>query len=143
MKNMERIAPQKPDIAGSSTLPSVITEQLIPRSQVRKHLAICLSAVGAAILLSWPFADLSYADDFAYADIALKLTQTGHLIYNGWEFAMLIAHAWWGALFIHLFGFSFQCLRFSTIPFALGAVCMCYLLVRRAGLQPSLALLAS
>jgi hypothetical protein len=44
-------------------------------------------------------------------------------------------HAYWGALFIRLFGFSFNCVRFSTIPFALGAVGLCYLLVRRAGLQ--------
>lgn len=92
------------------------------------------------MLATWPFADLSYADDFAYSDVALKLSQTGHFIYNSWEFAMLLAHAWWGTLFIRVFGFSFECLRFSTIPFSLGSVAICYLLVRRAGLRPPKAL---
>src|SRR5260370_17728568 len=50
---------------------------------------------------------------------------------------MLLFHAYWGALFIRLFGFSFACLRFSTMPFALGAVGLCYLLVRQAVLWGS------
>jgi hypothetical protein len=56
---------------------------------------------------------------------------------------MLLVHACWGALFIKLFGFSFQCLRLSTIPFSLGSVAVCYLLVRRAGLLPSFAFLVT
>jgi len=96
---------------------------------------LCIAIVAVAILATWPFANLAYADDFAYAHVALNLARTGHLVYNGWEFAMLLPHACWGALFIHLFGFSFECLRFSTIPFALGAIALCYSLVRRAGLR--------
>jgi len=101
-----------------------------------RNLWLCVVVVAGAMLLVWPFANIAYGDDFGYADVALKLAQTGHFVYNGWEFAMILSHAIWGALFIHVFGFSFQCLRFSTIPFALGAVALCYLLVRRTGLKP-------
>jgi hypothetical protein len=96
---------------------------------------ISMAVVASAMLMVRPFADIGYADDFAYADVALKLVRSGHLVYNGWESAMLVSHAYWGALFTRLFGFSFLCLRFSTMPFAIGTVGLCYLLVRQAGLR--------
>src|SRR5260370_1003290 len=96
---------------------------------------LCMGVVAAAALVIWPVAEMPYGDDTAYTHIALNVARTGHLAYNGWESAVLVLHAYWGALFIRLFGFSFNCVRFSTIPFALGAVGLCYLLVRRAGLQ--------
>lgn len=97
----------------------------------------CMGVAAAAILVVWPFADLGYGDDVAYAHVALTLSRTGHLVYDGWEAAMLMQHAYWGAIFIRVFGFSFVCLRFSTLPFALGAIGFSYLLVRRAGLPPA------
>ena len=102
-----------------------------------------MGAAAAAMLATWPFANIAYGDDTAYAHMALTLARTGHLHYNGWETAFLVLHAYWGALFIRLFGFSFVCLRLSTIPFALGAVGLCYLLVRRAGLQARNAILVT
>lgn len=95
----------------------------------------CVAVVAAAILIIWPVAESPYGDDTAYTYISLNLARSGHLLYNGWETAVLVLHAYWGALFIRLLGFSFECVRFSTLPFALGAVGSCYLLVRRAGLQ--------
>jgi Dolichyl-phosphate-mannose-protein mannosyltransferase len=97
----------------------------------------CMVLVVTALILVWPFANIGYGDDVAYAHLALILERTGHLVYNGWESAFLISQVFWGALFIRVFGSSFVCLRLSTIPFALGAVGLCYKLVRRAGLQPS------
>ena len=102
-----------------------------------------MGVVATAMLLVWPFAEIAYGDDAAYAQMALVLSRTGHLVYNGWETAFLILHAYWGALFIRLFGFSFACLRLSTLPFALGAVGFCYWLVRRAGLREQDSLLAT
>ena len=104
---------------------------------------LCVGVVGVAILATWPFADIGYGDDPAYARMALMLVRTGHLLYNGWETAFLVLHVYWGALVIRLFGFSFVCLRLSTIPFALGSVGLCYLLVRRAGLQARNAVLVT
>ena len=94
-----------------------------------------MAIVAFAMVIVRPFAEMPYGDDFAYAHVALNLVRSGHLLYNGWDAAMLLSHAYWGALFIRLFGFSFACLRFSTMPFALGAVGLCYLLVRQAGLK--------
>jgi len=107
------------------------------RSTDTRNVLACIGIVAAAILLVWPFAEVGYGDDVAYAHVALTLSRTGRLVYNGWEAAMLLEHAYWGAAFIKLFGFSFVCLRLSTVPFALGAIGLCYLLVRRAGLEPS------
>jgi len=118
------------------TANKVTTPDLAAKRTDTKNLLLCMGITALAMLLAWPLGEIGYADDFAYAHVALRLAQTGHFLYNGWEFAMLLSHAWWGALFIRLFGFSFTCLRLSTIPFALGAVGMCYLLVRRAGLNP-------
>jgi 4-amino-4-deoxy-L-arabinose transferase-like glycosyltransferase len=102
-----------------------------------------MAIVAVALLIIWPFANIGYADDTAYAHVALMLVRTGRLVYNGWEAAFLVVHAYWGALFIRLFGFSFVGLRLSTLPFALGAVGLCNLLVRRAGLQRRPALLVT
>ncbi len=97
------------------------TPDLAAKRTDTKNLLLCMGITALAMLLAWPLGEIGYADDFAYAHVALRLAQTGHFLYNGWEFAMLLSHAWWGALFIRLFGFSFTCLRLSTIPFALGS----------------------
>lgn len=99
-----------------------------------RNACICIAIVAAAMVLVWPFADMPLADDWAYTHTTLELVRTGRFIYNGNESAMLVLHAYWGALFIRLFGFSFNCMRFSTAPFALGAVGLCYFVVRRTGL---------
>jgi Dolichyl-phosphate-mannose-protein mannosyltransferase len=112
------------------------------RSELR-HVLICMGIVSAAILLAWPLGDIAYGDDVAYSHMALLLSRTGHLVYNGWEAAMNLQHAYWGALVIKLLGFSPACMRLSTIPFALGAVAVCYLLVRRAGLDKTTATLVT
>jgi len=104
---------------------------------------ICMVVVAAAILLTWPLADIAYGDDVAYSHMALLLSRTGHLAYNGWEAAMNLQHVYWGAFVIKLFGFSPVYMRLSTVPFALGAVGLCYLLVRRAGLDQTTATLVT
>lgn len=115
------------------------SESTLERIDTR-NVWLCVVLVAAAMVLAWPFANIGYTDDVAYAHLAQTLERTGHLVYNGWESAFLISQACWGALLIRLFGFSFVCLRLSTVPFALGAVALCYRLVRRAGLEPGKAL---
>ena len=99
-------------------------------------MSLCVVVVAIATILVWPFANIGYGDDTAYAHVSLVLLRTGHLVYNGWESAFLIFHAYWGALIIRILGFSFVWLRLGTIPFSLAAVGLCYSLVRRAGLKP-------
>jgi len=105
-----------------------------------RNIFLCVAILAAAIVAVWPVAETAYGDDSAYAHMALQVARTGHFAYNGWEAAVMIPHVYWGALFIRLFGFSFDCIRFSTFPFAVGSVILCYLLVRRAGLQAKEAL---
>jgi Dolichyl-phosphate-mannose-protein mannosyltransferase len=112
---------------------------MIRRIDIR-NASICVAVLAAAILIVWPVADLPYSDGTAYTYVALNLARHGHFAYNGWEAALLIFQAYWGALFIHLFGYSFECVRFSTLPFSFGAVIFCYLLVRQMGLQARSAL---
>src|ERR1700675_1378212 len=113
------------------------------RRAVLRDVGICVAAVTAAMVIIWPMADLPYADDSLYTQMALHMARTGHLAYNGWEAAVQILHTYWGALAIRSFGFSFVAVRLSTIPYALGAVALCYLLVRRAGLGARAAVLVT
>ena len=94
----------------------------------------------AVLLLAWPFANLSFNDDWTWAFTVLQLSKTGHLVYNGWSSPPVIAQAYWGLLWIKLFGFSFNVLRVSSLPMAAGAIAICYLLARRAGLAASMSI---
>lgn len=128
-------------VSTSANLPDNREDSSISaRSLDIRYMWIGIAVVGIAIIIAWPIADLPFGDDTAYAHVALNLARTGRFAYNGWETNVLFVHACWGALFIKLFGFSFNCLRLSTLPFALASVGLCYLIVRRMGLQPVWAL---
>jgi len=79
-------------------------------------------------------------DDWSYAWVARELARSGHFTYNGWIGAMIGVQAWWAALLIRCFGYSFTLLRLSTLPFAAGCSVLLYRLGRMAGLNPSFAL---
>src|SRR5262244_36386 len=66
---------------------------------------LCVAAYCTAIAIIWPVVELATDDDFAYARMALTFAKTGHLVFNGWETAMVGWQVAWGALFIHLFGY--------------------------------------
>lgn len=128
----------------TSSIPSQAAEGAVKntplnRSSDARNLLVCLAVLVAEIFFVWPFADIAYGDDVAYSHMAFLLSRTGHLVFNGWEAAMMVQQAYWGALFIKLFGFSFLSIRLSTVPFAVGVVAFCYLLARRAGLRSVMA----
>jgi 4-amino-4-deoxy-L-arabinose transferase-like glycosyltransferase len=102
----------------------------------RRNVFLGVLATGLAMLLSWPVAEMAFGDDVAYIHMAFSFARTGHLIYNGWEAAIMVQPAIWGALAVRLFGFSFTAVRLSTVPFALGSVALSYVLARRSGLRP-------
>ena len=114
--------------------PGEATERAAVARKDPIYLAVCLAAVAVSFLLAWPVADLTFGDDVAYSHMALRLSQTGRLTFNGWEAAMNLEQVFWGALVIKVFGFSPLYLRLSTVPLALGAIALCYALSRRAGL---------
>lgn len=103
----------------------------------------CALAVMAGILLCWPFGRIPIGDEFSYAFNALRLAQTGRMIYNGWSEPPVILQSAWGALLIRIFGFSFSALRMGVLPMAGACAALCYLLGRAAGLRRGLAVFAS
>ena len=63
---------------------------------------------------------MGICDDGPYILIAQKLAVTGHVVYNGWETAMLGWQLYLAAGFIKLFGFSFTTVRMSTLLVAMA-----------------------
>ena len=96
---------------------------------------LCSLALVVTIVLANPFVDSAFNDDWAYSDTALKLAQTGKIHYNGWGSPTILFQSAWAALFIHLFGFSFQLLRAISLPFSIGSVWLTYFLGRQLGLR--------
>jgi hypothetical protein len=95
----------------------------------------CASTLLVSWLLIQPHLDMGIADDWSYARTAQLFAQTGHFLYNGWSTPMLGWQTIFAALFIKLFGFSFDVLRSMTLVIA---VAMAYLVQRtfvRAGLS--------
>ncbi len=113
-----------------------------PRADVRNTL-LCVGVSMAALLLAWPFADSPFDDDWTWSFTVLRLWQTGRLLYNGWSSPSVISQAYWGLLWVKAFGFSFNVLRVSTVPFAAGSVALTYALGRRAGLSGGMARFAA
>jgi hypothetical protein len=101
---------------------------------------LCALFPMAVVFATLPFAEMGINDDFSYSQTALHLASTGKLVYNGWSSAMLGFQAYWGALFIKLFGFSFFILRISTLLFAVGCAVLLYLLSTDAGMARSRAI---
>ncbi len=104
---------------------------------------ICALAVATCVLATLPIAEMPFNDDFSYSFTSRELAHTGHLIYNGWASAALGPQAYWGALFIKLFGFSFTVTRLSTLPIAAAVAVAGYALARRCGLRQNLAALSA
>jgi hypothetical protein len=101
---------------------------------------ICALLTAAAVLATIPFVEAGINDDFSYTQIALHLANTGKLVYNGWNTPMLGFQAYWAALFIKAFGFSFTLVRLSALPFVMGASVLLYLVAVYAGVSRSRAL---
>ena len=103
----------------------------------------CAIAVVICVLSAQPFGGLPYNDDFSYMYSALRVAQTGHMAYTGWGAPTLVLQAYWGALWIKCFGFSFGVLRLSMLPLDAACAIAIYALCRRAGLRPCLAAFAT
>ena len=88
---------------------------------------LCSLAVLGCELISRPYTTISVCDDGPYILMARTLANTGHIVYNGWAAAMIVAQLYLGAAFIKLFGFSFTIVRMSTLLVSLS---LAYILQR-------------
>lgn len=112
------------------------------RLSFRRVLLICFSCIAVAIAATIPLVEMAINDDFSYTRVALNAAQTGRLIYSGWGSPTVGLQAYWAALFIKIFGFSFQIVRLSALPFTFGCAAILLSLFKRAGLSPLTALFA-
>jgi hypothetical protein len=115
------------------------------RATVKSHLPAiaCAATMLVCYFLIRPYAEIGICDDWSYVKTAQVLAQTGHIVYNGWAAAMLGWQAYFGALFIKLFGFSFTAIRFSTVIEAMATAFLLERICVRAGLSPRNATLAT
>jgi hypothetical protein len=104
---------------------------------------IALIALTLAIVLINPVAEVGMNDDWSFIRTAFDLARSGHLRYNGWAAPIIGVQAYWGALFIRLFGYSFTVARISTAVLTLLFVPVLLRLGRAAGLQANTALFAT
>ncbi len=112
-----------------------------PRSYLQPTL--CALAVLACELISRPFTTMNVCDDGPYIRTARTFANTGHLVYNGWEGAMVIAQIYLAQPFIKLFGYSYTSVRMSTLLLAVVAAFILQRTVVRTGISERNATLAT
>lgn len=104
---------------------------------------LCAIALLVCLAIANPFINSAFNDDWSYSHVALKLAETGHFHYNGWGSPTAVFQSVWAAFWIRIFGFSFNVLRFATLPFSIGFVVLSYALARKSGLSRDLAIFSS
>ena len=103
----------------------------------------CALLVCAAAIATLPWAEVGLDDDWSFAHTALDAARSGHLLYYYWSEPIIGFQAYWAALFIRVFGFSFTLVRFTTLPLAMGSAALLFYLARYAGLARGPAFLAA
>jgi hypothetical protein len=109
----------------------------------RGHAILCAVVLFLCVLLTHPVAEMGMNDDWSYIRTAQVMTQTGHLVYNGWATAMLGWQVLLGALFIRIFGFSFTVTRIPIFLVALVSTFLLHRVLARFGLNAWNAALAT
>ena len=95
----------------------------------------CGVLAGLAVLLSLPFAEMGFIDDWSYIRTAHEFARTGHFIFNGWATAMLGWQILWSAPFLKVFGYSFTVARLSMLPFACGCGWLLHAILRHGNVS--------
>ena len=103
------------------------------------HVTVCMAVFLAAVALVNPVLEMGIIDDWCYALTARDVAWLGWLKYHGLGAPMVGPQAYWAALFINLFGFSFTVVRLSTVLLVLICIPVLYGMGREAGLRPAFA----
>ena len=98
---------------------------------------LCALLVCAAAIATLPWAEVGLDDDWSFAHTALDAARSGHLLYYYWSEPIIGFQAYWAALFVRIFGFSFTLVRLTTLPLAMGSAALLFILARYAGLAPA------
>lgn len=82
-----------------------------------------------------PLRETAVVDDWAYALTVQQLVETGEFQLHNWVGPNMPFQAYWGALFVRLFGYSFSSLRISTLILTVLGFVAFYYLAREHGLD--------
>ncbi len=93
------------------------------------HLLLLAFSYLILIIVVNPLGEFPINDDWAYARSVLFLVEDGEFHLLDWGAMTLVSQVAWGALWVKLFGFSFDVLRFSTIVLGLAALMGSYYLL--------------
>lgn len=107
------------------------------------NIAALIATWLASIVIVHPTGNFPLNDDWVYALSVKSIIQTGHFRLLDWSQAIAVVHAYWGALFCWMLGFSFDTLRLSTLVLGLGGVLATYFLFRQLNIKPSFALMGA
>src|SRR5262245_49747022 len=77
-----------------------------------------------------PIGNFPVIDDWAYGWTVKTLLETGRFQLSDWTASNLLSQAIFGTLFCLHFGFSFTCLRLSTLLLGLIGILVTYALLR-------------
>lgn len=86
-------------------------------------------------LICEPFTTMSICDDGPYIRMAVNFARTGHIVYNGWATAMIVAQIYLAQPFIKLFGDSYTSVRMTTLAVAAVTAFVFHRLLVRAGIS--------
>lgn len=74
-------------------------------------------------------------DDWSYIRTVHDLAQTGQLRYNGWSAPLIGFQAYWGTLFVKIFGFSFFVVRASIVVLSVFSIPVLWSVLRSVGMS--------
>lgn len=99
----------------------------------------CLGVFALTVLFVNPLREGALEDDWAYAETVRHLHETGQFRLNAWLSANMPFQAYWGELFVTLFGYSYAGLRLATLALVFAGLIAFFFLAREHGLAPPLA----
>jgi hypothetical protein len=103
----------------------------------------CIGAAQLGLtLVVAPLRDFPLDDDWAYGQVVQSILQ-GHLHLSDFTGPSTVFHAYWGALWCSLFGFSFTVLTVASIVMGLISGLCFYGLARELAIAPRLALIGA
>jgi len=99
------------------------------QTKTKRHLLLLTLIYIILIVLVNPMGNFPVNDDWAFARSVLLLAEEGEFHLLDWGAMTLLSQVVWGALWVKLFGFSFEVLRFSTIVLGFVALVGSYYLL--------------
>jgi hypothetical protein len=105
--------------------------------------AFLLGLFTLAILIIWPRGNFPLNDDWDFAIATFNFARTGHFIFTKFTAVSLRAQVIWGALFVKMFGYTFEALRISTLVLSAATILVVRATLERMGVERNMRIFAS